>query len=529
MEPLNNAVRRNIHDILSEFQLDRNGKNTAKILKEWKEKFSMRPIWNCTWSRKCVPTNPYDLITTDILHEFIHGILDYLITNMSELFKRNKLNKQVIDMMGRIIEEFKFFSSPSFTIKNNIVVVDPTNVIRLRALDIALDRSEIKIKSSDSVFAWLHACFIVIGYGDDCPLSYEGGNELHHYRMIMNLVRSILIELETTSIHIDNEWINKVDTMVEGIILLLQDPHMYMKHGTEKMHRLRHVTDNFRMHGSFKNSNTSHWERGHTFFTKQVFENVGRHGREHCDLPPKAKMLLEVYSIFISTYFMKEGAKYREDPVEDELAVKVVGVDIEDKVALDNDDEVAVIIENKVALDNEYNYLEAGIARTENAMEMVDDMVKKWYRLAYASWKKGVEETKNKKNREKLKRKAESTTGPAPLRQPENDPPEFTLPPELNDAFFYRTVQKSFAMTTAVPIPSVAICLDDGRRSQKFSIGSCVVLETAPEDVPSFAIIDGIVKTETKIYLLLEYIYSSKTMNTVSDFNPANYILTYFT
>ena len=358
MEPLN-FVRRNVTNIISEYQLPRNGKNTAKMLKEWKNKFSIRPIWNCMWNRKCIPTNPYKIITTDILHEIVHGILDYLITNMIELFKRNKLNTQVITMMRRIIKKFKYFSFPSFTTKNNVVVVDPTKLIRLRALDIALDRSEVKIKSSDSVFAWLHACLIVVGYGDNCPLSQEGNNELHHYRMIMNLVTRLLIELETETIDVEQEWINKVDTIVEGIILLLQDPHMYMKHGTEKMHRLRHLTENYCLHGSFKNSNTSHWERAHSFFTKFAFENVGRHGREHSELPPKAKMLLEVYSVFLATYRMKQGAKYRSDDVEPE--------------------------------DNDYQI--AGVAYVLSEIN-VSDLVNKWYRVALASWKKYVKEKK---------------------------------------------------------------------------------------------------------------------------------------
>jgi hypothetical protein len=476
MEPLN-FVRRNVTDIISEYQLPRNGKNTAKMLKEWKNKFSIRPIWNCMWNRKCIPTNPYKIITTDILHEIVHGILDYLITNMVELFKRNKLNTQVITMMRRIIKKFRYFSSPSFTTKNNVVVVDPTKLIRLRALDIALDRSEVKIKSSDSVFAWLHACLIVVGYGDNCPLSQEGNNELHHYRMIMNLVTRLLIELETETIDVEQEWINKVDTIVEGIILLLQDPHMYMKHGTEKMHRLRHLTENYCLHGSFKNSNTSHWERAHSFFTKFAFENVGRHGREHSELPPKAKMLLEVYSVFLATYRMKQGAKYRSDDVEPE--------------------------------DNDYQI--AGVAYVLSEIN-VSDLVNKWYRVALASWKKYVKEKKNK-------RKAEQVD--------EEEPPEYTLPPELKNVRFYAQVQKSFAMSTTVPIPSKDVCLADGRRSQKYYIGSCVVLESAPDDVPSFAIIDGIVKTETKIFLLLEYIYSSKTINTVSKTQRTN-LLTYF-
>ena len=125
----------------------------------------MLPVFNCMWERKCIPTEPYSIVTTDILHGIIHGILANIIDNQKEVFSRNKISKQNISIMNCQKEEFKHYSSPSFDIKvgSEEATVDLSRVVSLRKLDVAMEGTAIKLKSGDAMTTWVHACLIVIG------------------------------------------------------------------------------------------------------------------------------------------------------------------------------------------------------------------------------------------------------------------------------------------------------------------------------------------------------------------------------
>ena len=116
MEPLKPERSRRAEEIIR-FYRDDDGESKNKTLIKWKEKLAMRPVFNCMWERKCIPTEPYFIVTTDILHGIIHGILANIIDNQKEVFSRNKISKQNISIMNCQKEEFKHYSSPSFDIK----------------------------------------------------------------------------------------------------------------------------------------------------------------------------------------------------------------------------------------------------------------------------------------------------------------------------------------------------------------------------------------------------------------------------
>lgn len=99
------------------------------------------------------------------------------------------------------------------------------------------------------------------------------------------------------------------------------------------------------------------------------------------------------------------------------------------------------------------------------------------------------------------------------------DPSHTTLPSEFREAVFYQDVRKPFCLTlkkTNVPVPIGP----DGRFGQEYTIGACVVLESAPNNEPTFAVIDGIVEScyglngvrydQPKIFLLIEYLFTSQ-------------------
>lgn len=274
-----------------------------------KRNFGVRPIANCLWDRECIPTDIYSIISTDILHLIPHGALEYFYNNLEIILKRYKISDQELrELMERQSFEFVLFNSPSFKIVNNDAVLDPTRIFHLRTLDVSVGKENVKMKSADSMATWMHGSSIILGYGLHSALLNSNGNELHHYRIGMNLVILLLMELENTDIAVGKEWKSNVNAIVDGIILVFQDPHMYSGNGTEKMHRLRHIVNNYHLHGSFKTSNTAHYERCHSVFTKETFENVGRFGKESSKVaPPRVKMILEVYSIFISTFFKNPG------------------------------------------------------------------------------------------------------------------------------------------------------------------------------------------------------------------------------
>ena len=363
---------------------------------------------------------------------------------------------------------------------------------------------------------WVHAFLIVIGYGPSCPLS-SIGNDLHHYRMIVNLIVMIVLELETDSMTVKKTWSSRLTQLVDGLICLLEDPHMYKKHGTEKMHRMRHLANDYYLHGCFKSQNTSHWERGHSFFTKWAYDVVGRHGRDHSQLPPQAKMLLEVYTMFLATFFVKtEGPTYRDDNASD-------GEETDEEEDADLvKEKVNPVVPAHVHVAPASGYVETGLAKVQVSL-VPSISVQQKYRLAFQSdtqdrldklrdhhalqsdnWKK-----RNARLISNLEEKeAESSE--------ENI--EYARPPTLDSACFYKQAFKSFSLTTTVTgidDPKKLLALPDGRTSQKYDVGSCIVLEHAPDGVPSFAVIDAIImdnKTNesAKIFVLVEYLYSRR-------------------
>jgi hypothetical protein len=320
----------------------------------------------------------------------------------------------------------------------------------------------VNLKSKDSVTTWMHASSIIVGYGESCPLKQEQkGNDLHHYRMIINLIYKILLNLETNSLNVEEKWASDVDTLVDGLILLYQDPHSYSGKFTEKMHRMRHLVENYQLHGAFKTSNTFHWERAHQFFTKWAFEFVGRHGNENSPTPPKSKMLLEVYKVFLATFLLPaEGASFRNEvSVSDkENGNKCTAQENGDDYTSNGDDYTS----------NGDDYTSNGAARVSILIDTQEDLAKR-YSL------------------------------------------------QSSEVQFFQKVYKSFSMTTSsskargsIPLP-----FPDTRHGLNYQLGHCVVLEDAPNDIPAFAVINAIMKSTktSKIFVLLERLYSTKQID----------------
>ena len=477
LKPLEDHDRRQ-QDLIMEFYYANEGHyKKNKTILDWKEKWSMRPIKNAMWERSCIPTDVYRIITTDILHGIMHGMYAYVLANQVFIFKRNKLSVAIMALMDAQSDEFTLFCSPMYTIKEGVAKVDVTRQVRLRKLEIELNSTAVNLVSSDAVTTWIHASHIVIGYGDTCALGRKG-NDLHHFRMIINLITLILVELQTDDIRVLTEWAQKVNTMVDGLILLFQDPHMYSKEGTEKMHRMRHLVEDFVTHGNFKSPNTAHWEKGHRWFTKWAFDRVGRHGRQHANLPPLAKMILEVYTMFLATFFMRDQGPA---PFRPENKKKPVPLNPEESVRPE--------VTKKTPRVHKVGYVETKMATVKLQESSPNEKVNKIYRTAYQHCLEEVRDgTLDSKD---------------------------TAPPLLANAKFYKQVYKSFTMTTTLSVikkDSHVLQAPDKRYGQVYNIEDVVVLEAAPGDTAQFAVIDAIVLDDTgptsKIFLLLEYCYA---------------------
>ena len=288
----------------------RNGDESMRMYSEnprqMENELKQRPIRNCFWEKKCVPVPIYDLISTDILHEFVHGLVLYVLNSLRFGIARGQWDESILKDFGEQMKKCSFFSAPGYVqVRNpdethNRVEIIPERVLTVRKLDVFLDsKKELKLKTGTSIISWIYMSTIALGYGTTACLS-KLGNDLHHFRIAMNCMYKLMILLETEELEVTDEWESEVHDLVDAMLLVLEDPHVYnSKKGeprrTEKMHRMLHLVENFKEHGCFKVTNTFHWERCHSYFTKKVYNAVGRQARKSESGGPHLRMIVQVY------------------------------------------------------------------------------------------------------------------------------------------------------------------------------------------------------------------------------------------
>ena len=282
-------------------------------------KLMMRPIWNCFWNRKCVPVGIYELISTDVLHEYPQGIVKRILEHLKFGLNRAKFNTGQNDVLFFAqVEECRYFNAPRYQIvkkngEDDYVAIDPYNNIRVRKLEASVVRDEMRLTAGTSITSWIYMSTIVMGYGDQASLRYQK-NDLFHFRIAMNCLFKLLKELETTEVNYNEEWGERVDNLVQGVHLVLEDPHVSPGSKTEKMHRMLHLVQNFKDNGIFKVSNLSHYERSHSYFSKHVYAATGKDSREYGTTGPNMRMLLYVLmDMLMSVVSNPEDDLYGDD------------------------------------------------------------------------------------------------------------------------------------------------------------------------------------------------------------------------
>ena len=364
-------------------------------------KLNMRAVRNCFWKKLCVPISVYKLISSDPLHEFPHGIVLYILRDLKEAIARYKWDLATLNNFRSQLEKCGHFSAPGYVqvmkVKENesdedvpLRVDVSKHVITVRKLEALMNSDkELKLVTGTSIISWMYMSTIVIGYGRTACLGSKG-NDLHHFRIAMNCIYKLMKALETEEVAVTPEWELKVTKLVEVLLVVLADPHVYSGKPTEKMHRMLHLVENFKEHGCFKVSNTFHYEKSHQYFTKKMYNSVGKQSRHTDQGGPQLRMILQVLmnqllSIATDEKHMEDdeggyhpdGAKNESDV--DKLANKIRNSSLHDEESKQEQNELLRRLKliDKRRIDNEIAQAMEEIEESRAESALVDAQLKK--------------------------------------------------------------------------------------------------------------------------------------------------------
>lgn len=504
----------------------------------------MRAIWNSFWSRRSVPISVYDLMSTDLLHEELQGVVKDVLKRFSKSLGRAGFysvrgsNKLFYDQ----ISEVRHLKAAHFSIIKDTqgralyVAINPKKSQHVRKLEASTVSREMKLTAGTSMISWVYTASIVAGYGNSASLFYEK-NDLHHFRIAMNLLALLLKELETVEVEVSQAWVNRVDNLVEGLHLILEDPHVSGKR-SEKMHRMLHITQNFRENGSFKLSNTFHWEKGHLYHSKHVYQASSKSARNSETSGPKLRMLLYSISNLALSIVSKdqvpempdaedendEEADLGFDPMvfsdEDQLPEKPDAEDeedanmaLEEKAAPESGDSYAIqggedSSEDQLptyAKDDEGNESDRSMSHDENVAEVETDVphfvdyCKEGSSRLYKKIDDSEHLAKLKVTYDKAIRMIKKWLQLVSKDFSPAKAAELTTPGEWKNVEMYSHLNKSYRLTTRNPINTDPDRSSTGRRSVIYKVGDCVVLTKLHKGEPRFAVIIAFAESTVNI------------------------------
>lgn len=497
--PAGFVVPRSTHTARGEVGVINMFKNNPRgMVKE----MNLRPIRNSFWRRDCVPISVYELISTDILHEIIHGFATYVLDALSQAIKRASWNTTKVDAYNQQMGECVNFHAPRFIEQSKEqlqwVAVDEHNYIQVRKLEAAVvENNRMKLKKGTSIISWIYMSTIVMGYGETAGLS-SVSNDLAHFRVTMNCIYLLLKKLETEELEVTEEWKKEVTDLSNALVLVLQDPHVRdAKEPTEKMHRLLHLVQNFEEHGCFKVSNLFHLEKCHAYFTKQVYDSVGKQSRGSDRTGPHLKMIFEVLmSMLMSTTNTEKRepvCKRNPDGFDDCLRAKdneggqksQEGVDsqgVHDICLSSNDDGETQAQEEDagdVIGDEEENDEGETQAQEEDAYDVAGDEQSplQLFPSCYCMDRSSVLTMPvDEEDILSIRTKYRSAMVEWGNYIPEGNPNRITTPGSWNTCHFFNKLKKKFSLATVPQVPPIQ-CLKDGRQAMIYNSGDCIVLE----------------------------------------------------